>query len=240
LLPCLRFDNKQTRTVREAEDKFAAVKEIWEPFVKNCQDIYCPRENVTVDEQLLDFRGRCIFRMYIPNKPAKYGIKLMMVCDSRLCFMLNAIPYLGKYTRRVADADNIRQHAGDYNAASAAVESKPLAQYVTETLAKGYSGSGRNVTADNWFTSVPLVKSLRDDFCLTYMGTICKNKKEIPYEMLDKKNFASGQSAFGFCRDMTLVTYASNTSKTQKKLVYLVSSMLLFFNTCQKVINGVG
>jgi len=43
--------------------------------------------------------------------------------------------------------------------------------------------------------------------------------------MLDKKNFASGQSASGFNRDMTLVTYASNTSKTQKKLVYFVSSI---------------
>ena len=43
--------------------------------------------------------------------------------------------------------------------------------------------------------------------------------------MLDKKNFASGQSAFGCSRDMTLVTYASNTSKTQKKPVYLVFSM---------------
>jgi len=58
LLRCLRFDNKQTRTVREAEDEFAAVKEIWKPFVKYCQDIYCPGENIAVDEQLLDFRGR--------------------------------------------------------------------------------------------------------------------------------------------------------------------------------------
>jgi len=102
----------------------------------------------------------------------------MMVCDLRLCFMLNAIPYLVKYTRRVADADDVRQHAGDFNAASAAVESKPLAQYVTELLVKGYSGSGRNCTADNWFTSVPLAQSLRDDYGLTYVGTICKTKKK--------------------------------------------------------------
>jgi len=115
--------------------------------------------------------------MYIPNKPAKYAIKLIMVCDSRLSFMLNAIPYLPKYTRRVAVADDVRQHAGDFDAASAAVESKPLAQYVTEKLVKGFSGSGRNGTADNWFTSVPLVKSLRDDYGLTFVGTIRKNTK---------------------------------------------------------------
>jgi len=100
-----------------------------------------------------------------------------MVCDSRSCFKLNAIPCLAKYTRRVADADDVRQHAGDFNAASAAVESKPLAQYVTEKLVKVFSGSGRNVTAVKWFTSVPLVKSFRDDYGLTYVGTIRKNTK---------------------------------------------------------------
>jgi len=124
LLRCLCFDNKQTRVLGEAEDKFAAVREIWEPLIKNCQDIYCPGENIAVDEQVLDFRGRCSFRMYIPNKPDKYGIKLMMVCDSRSYFMLNAIPYLAKCTRRVADADDVRQHAGDFDAASTAMESK--------------------------------------------------------------------------------------------------------------------
>ena len=225
LLRCLRFGNSQTCALREAEDKFATVREIWDPFIKNCQDVYWPGEHITVDEQLLGFRGRCGFTMHIPNKPAKYGIKIIMVCDSRSKFMLNAIPYLGKYTKRVADADDVRQHEGDFDAASAAVQSKPLAQYVTEKLVKRYRGSGKNVTAGNWFTSVALVKSLRENYGLTYVGAVRKNKREIPYEMLDKKNFFLGQSAFAFSTDMTLVTFASNTSKAQKKLLHLVSSM---------------
>jgi len=47
-----------------------------------------------------------------------------MTCDSRSYLVLNAMPYLGKYTRRVADADNVRQHAGNCDAASAVVELK--------------------------------------------------------------------------------------------------------------------
>jgi len=50
-----------------------------------------------------------------------------------------------------------------------------------------------------------------------YVGTVHKNKREIPYEILDKKNISSGQSAFVFTTDMTLVTFESNLSKTQKK-----------------------
>jgi len=72
-------------------------------LVKNCQTVYSPGENITIDEQLLAFRGRCGFRMHIPNKPAKYGIKIMMACDARSKFMLNAIPYLGKYTKNAVD-----------------------------------------------------------------------------------------------------------------------------------------
>ena len=39
------------------------------------------------------------FRVYIANKPAKYGIKLIMVCDAKFYYMANAMPYLGKHTQ---------------------------------------------------------------------------------------------------------------------------------------------
>jgi len=70
-------------------------------------------------------------------------------------------------------------------------------------------------------------KNLRKKYGHTYLGTIRKNKKELPYEMLDKKNFVSGQSAFGFSKNMTRVPYASNTSKTQKSWFILSSQCTL-------------
>jgi len=129
------------------------------PFHKNYRDVY-PGEHITLEEQLRCFRGRCGFRMYIPMKPAKYGMKIIMACDSQSYFMLNAIPYLGKNRKSVANVGDFLQHAGDCYAASAAVEEKPLSQYMTEKLVKRYSGSGRNVIVDKCFTSVHLVKSL--------------------------------------------------------------------------------
>lgn len=50
---------------------------------------------LTIDEQPLAFRGRCLFRMYISNKPAKYSLKLLMICDVATSYLLNAIPYPG-------------------------------------------------------------------------------------------------------------------------------------------------
>jgi len=45
------------------------------PLYKKCQSVYFASEHIKVDEQLLGFRGRCGFRMCVPNKLVKYGIK---------------------------------------------------------------------------------------------------------------------------------------------------------------------
>jgi len=67
-------------------------------------------------------------------------------------------------------------------------------------LCKPCFGSKRNITGDNWFTSVPLVDLLEKG--LTHFGTIRKNKVEIPEEMTDKTRFKS--------RQCTPVAYAEN------------------------------
>ena len=46
------------------------------------RDAYTPGPHMTVDEQLVCFRGRCPFRQYIPSKPGKYGIKVGAICEA--------------------------------------------------------------------------------------------------------------------------------------------------------------
>ena len=71
LINSLRSDNPGTREARRTVDKFAPKRKLWDMFVENCGKMHVPGENLTVDEQLLAFRGRCPFKIYIPNKPAK-------------------------------------------------------------------------------------------------------------------------------------------------------------------------
>lgn len=74
---CLRFDDTsdpEERKRRKDSNKFTLFRYILERFVKNCKKHYIPGQRLTVDEQLLGFRGKCSFRMYIPNKPSEYGI----------------------------------------------------------------------------------------------------------------------------------------------------------------------
>ena len=68
LLRCLRFDNWHTREERKVHNKFAVVAEIWNIFVINLRRAYIPDDCITVNEQLVGYRGRIPSRTYIPSK----------------------------------------------------------------------------------------------------------------------------------------------------------------------------
>ncbi|CAE1279103.1 unnamed protein product [Acanthosepion pharaonis] len=140
-------------------------------FIEACGTHYIPHEFLTVDEQLLVFQGHCPFRMYIPNKPEKYGIKIVMVNDVKSKYMLSGIPYLGKQGTRATEGQN-------------------LGHSFTEDLTQCYHNTKRNVTTENWFTSIPLIQVMLHNCAMTLIGTVRGNKSEIPEEMKDKTAWA--------------------------------------------------
>lgn len=76
------------------------------------------------------------------------------------------------------------------------------------------------MTADNWFSSIELVHHLQKNK-LTYVGTVMKNKKEIPPQFLPQRNRNKGGTLYGFTKDITLL---SCTPK-KNKAVIIISSM---------------
>lgn len=199
ILRYLRFDNKNTRVERRATDKLAPIRDVWDMFVLQLRKFYIPGSDVTVDEQLVPFRGRCPFRQYIPSKPAKYGIKIWWACDATTSYPLNAAVYLG---RQPGQQREVNQGAN-----------------VVKSLIRPWYRSGRNVVGDNLFTSVPLVEELLTQG-LTYVGTVRQNKPDLPPAVLAASRDA-GTSMFGFSDQLTVVSYVPK----KNKLVLLLSSM---------------
>lgn len=191
LLTCLRFDNKD---VRNREDKFSPIRELWELFIFNCKQSYTPHAYCTIDEQLLGFRGNCPFRVYIGSKPDKYGIKINTLCDSRTYYMVNAIPYIGKEDR--------------------SKKQEPIATQVVKQLSEPIRGTNRNITMDNYFTSIPLAEELLNNFKLTIVGTLRHNKKEIPPSFLPHPKKEIFSSQFGFSHKTTIVSFTPKKSKS--------------------------
>lgn len=201
LLSALRFDDVTSREERRTNDRAALITEVFESFIANCQNNYSCSEYVTIDEMLCPFRGKCFFRIYMKSKPAKYGIKIMCLCDSKTHYLYNAFIYTGKSTSNRRGQVSIPT------------------QNVLK-LAEPLFGTKRNITADNWFSSVELVDKLLEHN-LTYVGTMRKNKREIPSEFLPKKEREVGSTLFGFVKDKTLASYVPKRNSS----VVMISSM---------------
>jgi len=200
ILSNLRFDDITSREERKAVDRAALISEIFHKFIENCQKNYSCSEHITIDEMLCPFRGRCLFRVYMKSKPAKYGIKILCLCDAKTHYLYNAFIYTGKQ-------DRIKGQPS--------VPTQSVLQLATPVF-----GSNRNITADNWFSSVELVDALFEKK-LTYVGTLRKNKREIPNEFLPHKYRQIGTSLFGFTANKTIVSFVPKRSQS----VIMISSM---------------
>ncbi|XP_055915149.1 uncharacterized protein LOC129948248 [Eupeodes corollae] len=111
-------------------------------FTQNCRLPYSVGENVVIDKMMIGFRGKCPFRQYMKSKPDKYGIKLCPLAEL----------YAGK------------QPEGPFKLSYAAAD-------VVNRLISPISGTGRNLTIDNWYTSVPLMNDLTKDYKVSVVGT---------------------------------------------------------------------
>lgn len=198
ILNCLRFDNAQDRNERKNADPAAAISELLEKFNKNSQAAYTMGANATIDEMLVAFRGRCRFKMYMPSKPAKYGLKMQCLADARTCYVYNTYLYCGKGS----DGMSLSENEKKYNIPSQAVL----------RLCKPIYGTNRNITTDNWYTSLELANILKEKQ-LTLVGTVKKNKKEIPKEFLPSLKRPIDSCLFGFTKDVTIVSYVPKKKK---------------------------
>lgn len=136
LLRCIRFDNPNDRNLRKLTDPAAPITEIFNLFVKNCQGFYTIGTSACIDEMLVGFRGRSKFKMYIPNKPTKYGIKKMCLTDARNGYFYNGYIYNGK------DSDEEGLPQGD----------KKYSDFHSPFI--NLAGILLKITFDNWFISL--------------------------------------------------------------------------------------
>lgn len=180
----LRFDDKNTRVERRKNDLLAPIRDLWEKFIQNCTTNYTLSEEVTIDEQLFGFRGRFAAKVYIKSKPQRYGIKIICLNDAKTHYLYNALPYTGR----------VNTLAG---------ESVP--SYYIRTLCQPIYGSNRNVTCDNWFSSVEIFDKMLKEYSLTMVGTIRKNKRHLPESF--KRTASASTVRYAYDNTKTLVSY---------------------------------
>lgn len=134
-------------------------------FNNKMTDIYEASENLSLDESMVLFRGRLVFRQYIKNKRHKYGIKLYMLTESG-----GLVHRIMIYSGQGQDTSNDFTHT----------------EYVVVKLMEGLTDCGRSLYMDNYYNSVKLAHTLlvKGTYCT---GTLRANRKGNPKEITSKK-----------------------------------------------------
>jgi hypothetical protein len=146
----------------ETRDRLSKVRNVLEKFVNNYQSVYTPGMKICVDESLIPWRERLIFRQYIPNKRHRYGIKVFKLCTDK-GYTYNLSVYCGKSKEK----------------------DKDVSETVVMDLTKGLLDNGRTLYTDNYYTSIPLAYRLKHRKT-DLVGTLRTNRKYISKEVIGK------------------------------------------------------
>jgi hypothetical protein len=150
-------------------DRLHKVREVWETFLAACKANYWPGICVALDEAIKKFKGRCIFKQYIKNKPVKWGIKIYCVCCSLTSYFFHGEFYIGK--REEVDA---------------AVKNMSIMVQTVCRLLRPLQGFNHRVYMDNFYTSIPVFTQLAR-MLIWSTGTIRTNRKYLDKEVTIKK-----------------------------------------------------
>lgn len=142
------------------------IQELLNIFNLNCASAVTPGTKIVIDESMVPWRGRLVFRVYNKSKSNPYGVKLYKVCTTS-GYTLKIDIYGGKKMHDVKE-DIGKTHS------------------LVLKLLNGYLNQNRILYCDNFYNSIPLAEDLLNRN--TYVcGTLRKDRVGIPYQILSQK-----------------------------------------------------
>jgi len=96
VLRVVRFDDAEYRRQCRSDDKLKPIMECFDLWVNTLRGVNVPGSMLTLDEELVTFRGRCPFKQYIPSKPGRNGLKFWILSDSKSSYFYNLETCIGK------------------------------------------------------------------------------------------------------------------------------------------------
>lgn len=160
LLRMLHFSNNEEANVA---DRLNKIRPLLNSLNSNFEKYYTPNESICIDESMIPFRGRVVFRQFNKQKRHKYGIKIFKLCT---------IP---GYTYK------LEIYAGKH---FDTVNTTPT--NIVMKLCQPLFYRGHTLFTDNWYTSVDLAEKLLE-YDTHLVGTIRKSRRNIPKEVVNAK-----------------------------------------------------
>ena len=165
-----------------------------------------------IDEYLSLWKGRLSFRIYIPTKRERYGVKLFMLCESNTGYLSNFIIYTGASTAYPVWPLVLPKPFDEYKNPSKVVLS----------LLSGYVNLGYCVTLDNYYTSPEIAEALLELQTDCY-GTL--KKAGLPEDFWQWKPKKGNQPIKKMDGDILVLRWNDVTKTKSEKIVSMLSTV---------------
>ncbi|XP_033758852.1 piggyBac transposable element-derived protein 4-like [Pecten maximus] len=153
-------------------DPLFKVRTMIDMIVPKLKENYIPGQKLSIDEEMIGFKGQVHFKQYMSAKSRKCGIKVWQICDVDTAYCCNFQIYSGK--KHGADG----KHGLGYD--------------VVWSLSEPYHNQNRHLYFDRFFSSVTLAEHL--ERVNTYVcGTIMSNREGIPDDVKKAKLKTRGE-----------------------------------------------
>lgn len=147
-------------------DPLYKVRPMLDPILHNFRSNFNLSRELSVDEQMVSFKGRLSFLQYLPKKPTKWGMKAFVLADSKSGYTYNWKLYTGKDDS--LDTTN-----------------RTVTHAIVMDLVEGLDFKGHNIYMDNYYSSPSLFSDLyKHGFGAC--GTVGINRTGMPKEWKKK------------------------------------------------------
>lgn len=154
--------------LQQNDDRLFKINPVLHHFNNTMEKIYSPKRELCIDESMVLWRGRLLFRQYMKEKRHPYGVKFYELCESSGIVL------------------KIQIYAGKSAATITTEQGTSITAKVVLDLMDGFLNKGYILYADNFYNSVSLTKTLTAQS--TYLcGTLRSNRKENPKEVVKQK-----------------------------------------------------
>lgn len=150
-------------------DRLYKIRPLLSHLSEKFQKFSVPSSNISINESLLLFKGRPVWKQFMPLKCSRFGIKIYVFCDSGTGYTYCYRIYTGAQEPATDITNDLPQECEDM------LSSEKIVVWLLQLLLdKGY-----HLYIDNYYTSIPLATYL-----LTrnthFTGTIRANRIPAP------------------------------------------------------------
>lgn len=209
ILRCLHFSRNPLPGQPKPADRLYKIRPLIDYFNSKMTEVYYPGKHLSLDESMVLWRGRLLFRQYIKNKRHKYGVKLYLLTEPDGTVLKFAV-----YTGTLDD------HGGKGHASN-------IVLHLTEQILD----VGHSIYMDNYYNSYELANKLlsRKTYCT---GTLRIDRKNNPADVKQAK-LKKGETIARYSNGVMIAKWKDN-----RDVLYISTefrnNLITYFNKRQQ------